>query len=270
MTNEKYFNNVDRKNFKGVVCNSVNGGSFVITDYYDRNCVAIEFLDTKSVKFISMKQIREGYVKDVFAPSVQGVGIFGDKYPAYYKDDDGKRLPYYEYTLWSNMLQRCYNNKFSEKRKSYDGCVTSENFNYYPYFKEWCNKQVGFNCVDDKGKPFSLDKDILVKGNKVYSENNCCFVPSEINVAFTKSNATRGEYPIGVSWNKGRKSFVAQVCLSSHNQTHLGYFKTVEEAFHAYKEAKESYIKELAYKYHHQIDVRAYNALMNYRVEETD
>ena len=212
-------------------------------------------------KEISVQQAKQAWV---------GVGIFGDKYPAYYKGDDGKSLPYYEYTLWSNMLQRCYNNKFAEKRKSYEGCVTSENFKYYPYFKEWCNKQAGFNCVDDNGKPFSLDKDILVKGNKIYSENNCCFVPSEINAAFTKSNATRGEYPVGVSWNKGLRSFVAQVNLNSHRQTHLGYFKTAEEAFRAYKEAKESYIKDLAYKYRHQIDVRAYNALMNYQVEVTD
>ena len=43
-----------------------------------------------------------------------------------------------------------------------------------------------------------------------------------------------------------------------------------KEAFRAYKEAKESYIKDLAYKYRHQIDVRAYNALMNYQVEVTD
>ena len=61
-----------------------------------------------------------------------------------------------------------------------------------------------------------------------------------------------------------------QVNLDSEQQLHLGFFKTVEDAFCAYKSAKEAYIKELAQKYITRIDVRAYNALMNYKVEITD
>ena len=51
---------------------------------------------------------------------------------------------------------------------------------------------------------------------------------------------------------------------------HLGYFKTEIEAFNAYKQAKESFVKEQANKWKDQIDERAYNALMNYTVEITD
>jgi len=50
----------------------------------------------------------------------------------------------------------------------------------------------------------------------------------------------------------------------------LGDFKTVEEAFLAYKKAKEAYVKSLANKWKDQIDPRVYNALMNYKVEITD
>ena len=53
-------------------------------------------------------------------------------------------------------------------------------------------------------------------------------------------------------------------------QEHLGCFKTEIEAFEAYKTAKELYIKEVANKFKSQIDNRAYNALMNYKVEITD
>ena len=51
---------------------------------------------------------------------------------------------------------------------------------------------------------------------------------------------------------------------------HLGCFKTEIEAFNAYKQAKEAFVKELANKWKSQIDPRAYNALMNYEVNIDD
>ena len=50
----------------------------------------------------------------------------------------------------------------------------------------------------------------------------------------------------------------------------MKYFNTELEAFNAYKEAKESFIKEQANKWKSQIDERAYQALINYTVEITD
>ena len=50
----------------------------------------------------------------------------------------------------------------------------------------------------------------------------------------------------------------------------LGYYSTTEEAFQAYKETKEAYIKEVANKWKDQIDSRVYEALMNWSIEITD
>ena len=50
----------------------------------------------------------------------------------------------------------------------------------------------------------------------------------------------------------------------------LGGFDTPEEAFLAYKQAKEAYIKEVANKWKGQIDPKVYEALMNWNVEITD
>ena len=47
-------------------------------------------------------------------------------------------------------------------------------------------------------------------------------------------------------------------------------FDIFEDAFSAYKKAKEAYIKEVATKWKDKIDPRAYEALMNYQVEITD
>ncbi len=54
--------------------------------------------------------------------------------------------------------------------------------------------------------------------------------------------------------------------MSKGKREYLGCFKTEIEAFNAYKQAKESFIKEQANKWKSHIDQRAYNALMNYEV----
>ena len=110
----------------------------------------------------------------------------------------------------------------------------------------------------------------MIKGNKVYSEDSCVFIPNDINLLLTKSTASRGEYLIGVSWHKRDKVFVSQVGKSKGKPEHLGYFKTELEAFNAYKIAKEAFVKEQANKWKSQIDDRAYEALMKYGVNIDD
>ena len=61
--------------------------------------------------------------------------------------------------------------------------------------------KIGFDNHGN-GNPFQLDKDLLVKGNKVYNESTCVFLPKEINSVLTKSTASRGDYLIGVCWSK--------------------------------------------------------------------
>ena len=145
----------------------------------------------------------------------------------------------------------------------------SDNFKHYEYFYEWCNKQVGFNDYDDSHKSFEIDKDLLVKGNTLYSENTCIFVPKYINTVLTKSDRTRGCNVIGVNFHKSSNKFQARLC-KVNKSIYLGIYNTEIEAFHAYKTAKESYLKELSNKWKDKIDIRAYNALMNYQVEITD
>ena len=163
------------------------------------------------------------------------------------------------------MLKRCYSDTYKKQRPTYEGCEVSENFKYYEYFYEWCQNQVGFG-----NEGWQLDKDLLVKGNKVYSENVCIFIPTEINSVLIKCTATRGEHLIGAHWCKTKKAFVARVNKSKKGSEYLGLFNTEIEAFNAYKQAKENYIKELANKWRDRIDVRAYNALMKYQVEIDD
>lgn len=188
---------------------------------------------------------------------VQGVGINDRTYPATIK---GKIVK--SYSLWQGMLSRCYNENYHILKPTYIGCTVSDNFKYYSYFHEWCSNQIGYTEIG-----FALDKDIIIKGNKIYSEENCLFVPITINSLLTKSNAARGELPIGVCTNGNGYRAYGYINKLYCN---LGTFNTPELAFNAYKTFKEAYIKEQAEKYKEIIDPRAYQALMNYEVTIDD
>ena len=256
----KYLNDITYKDCVGVVCKSKSSGDFKIVKYNHARDVQIQFLNTGYETVAKLNHIKSGCIKDPYVQSVYAIGIIGTKYPVSESGKDTK-----EYTLWKNMLKRCYSDALKKKNPTYEGCEVSENFKSYEYFYEWCHKQVGFG-VDG----FELDKDLLVKGNKVYSESTCVFIPKEINSLLTKSDKIRGKHLIGVSWNKRNKAFVSRVNKNKGKQEHLGYFNTELEAYNAYKTAKEAFVKEQANKWKGKIDERAYNALMNYTVEITD
>ena len=255
----KYLNDVS-KDCVGKVCKSLNSGDFKILKYNDTANVVIQFLKTGYETTVWLTNIRNGNVKDPYLPSVYGIGVFGIKYPSRVNGVKTK-----EYKLWHSMLVRCYSDTIKKKHPTYIGCGVSGNFKSYEYFYEWCQKQIGFG-----NKGWHLDKDLFVKGNRVYSEDSCVFLPQEVNTLLTKRTNSRGEYSIGVSWSKTSKAFVATVAKNKGKTEWLGYFKTEIEAFNAYKTAKESFIKEQANNLKSQIDPRAYNALMNYQVEITD
>ena len=255
----KYLNDIT-KDCVGKICKSKLSGDFKILKYNNNRNVEVQFLKTGSEATVELVQVKRGNVKDPYSPSVYGVGILGTKYPSTINGIHTK-----EYKLWQNMLVRCYSDSSKKRRPTYEGCEVSDNFKNYEYFYEWCHKQIGFSNQD-----WHLDKDLLTKGNKVYSENSCVFIPNEINSLLTKRTALRGEYLIGVSWDKRDMAFISRVNKNTGKSEYLGSFKTELDAYNAYKTAKESFVKEQANKWKSQIDIRAYEALMNYAVEITD
>ena len=136
-------------------------------------------------------------------------------------------------------------------------------------FAAWCESQEFFNAKDGNGKSYQLDKDILVKGNKIYSPDTCCFIPSQINSLFSHVKSSKGEYPVGVSYVKGRGNFHAYYSKNG-KRVNLGHFKTPEQAFQAYKKAKESHIRFMANLWKGRIDDKVYQALMSYEVHIDD
>ena len=215
----KYPNDVSYKDCVGKVCKSKSSGDFKILKYNNMANVEIQFLNTGYETVARLGHIKSGGVKDPYSPSVFGVGVVGTKYPAYEYGVVTK-----EYVLWNNMLMRCYSDTDKKKQPTYIGCEVSENFKSYEYFYEWCHNQVGFGN-EGNGNPFHLDKDLLVKGNKVYSESTCVFIPQEINLLLVKRDNNRGEHLIGVCWHKKDNAFVAKVAKNKGKREYLGFLK---------------------------------------------
>ena len=246
-----------KEQYLGKTFSSNNFGDFIVVDYVNNKNITVEFITTGYQTKTTTKEINQGKIADRLKPSVFGVGIIGNNCPT---SINNKTLKVYK--LWNSMIERCYSDNPKKAFTTYKNCTISDSFLHYEYFYDWCNKQIGFNCAN-----FDLDKDLLIKGNKVYSESACVFLPKEINLALSTKKSQRGESLIGV--RKTKTGYQSRCNIRGKNYS-LGTYKTEIEAFKAYKQAKESYLKELANKWKGKIDDMAYNALMNYQVDITD
>ena len=238
------------------------GYNIKIVDYVNSRNVTVEFDNGYRIN-AQLDSILKGRVSFPFHPSVYGVGCLGvGEYLASHKRKHTKT-----YKVWHSMMARCYSNSGLASRSTYMDCSVYEGWHCFQNFAKWYED----NYYEIEGEQMHLDKDILVKGNKVYSPDTCVFVPETINGLFVKSNAIRGALPIGVSYHKKDRMYYSRCNNQLLGKTiTVGTFTTPEGAFEAYKEYKEKYIKEVAEKYRGNIPSHLYDALIQYEVEVTD
>ena len=208
---------------------------------------------------------KNGKIKCPYEPSTYGVGYLGEgKYTA---TENGKLK--IEYIIWYDMLKRCYDPKYQEKYSTYKGCEVEEYLLDFQHMCEWLDK----NYYEVPGEQMCLDKDILNKGNKIYSRETCIFVPQRINKLFIKRDKARGNSPIGTTPNSSG-SYVAQCYNGYGKPIYLGSYRTKEEAVNVYKQYKEKVIKETIDSYEGIIPEPYYSrlktAMYNYKVEIDD
>ena len=101
---------------------------------------------------------------------------------SYYIDSNGKRWKTRAYNQWTSMTSRCNSRgAYQVNQPTYVGVTTSEEFADYDKWCSWAENKVGFMTVDENGRLWQLDKDLLATGNLHYSRDTVCFLPASVN-----------------------------------------------------------------------------------------
>jgi hypothetical protein len=216
------------------------------------NCV-VKFSDGTILRGITYQQFTKGNLENPYHPKTYGIGYMG--IGKHYAKKNGVMTTCY--TTWSGILRRCYNEAERGKTPTYKDVTVCKEWHNFQVFAEWFYSKYR--------EDFALDKDIICPSCRIYSPETCCFVPQIINGLFTNTKSVRTNLPSGVIKHKNK--FRARF---GKDRKHLGLFNTPEEAFQAYKTAKEQHIKDMADEHRDLIEDRVYQAMYSYEVKITD
>ena len=167
------------------------------------------------------------------------IGI-GDKGNILTKEK-GKTL--LSYTAWCNMLRRCY----SGKQTSYTLCTVSDEWLYYPNFKEWFDKNYK--------EGYEVDKDLVQRGNTTYSKKLCIMIPKVLNRYLSGYHDSKG-YCLIESSGKYR---------AMYNSKHIGMYSTKEDCRDSYFRVRNESILNLCNELKLTMKIR--DMIDNYLIE---
>ena len=146
------------------------------------------------------------------------------------------------YAKWKDMLVRCYSTTKHKAFPNYKDCFVCEDWLLFSKFKIWSISQ----GMSESNSALTLDKDLLVVGNKEYSPENCVYVPNKINTFILDNKLSRGDCPLGVNLNKSKTRYEAW-CRNPHERRnmYLGVYDCPQLAHLAWKQQKLIFAKEL-------------------------
>ena len=242
------------------------GSKMIIKEYRDNKDMDVYFPEYDWIfKHVAYDKFKNGNIKCPYEKREYNHGYLGE---GKYKMSENRKHTK-EYDIYHDMLKRCYDPKFHEKKPTYKGCRVEDYLLNFQHMGKWIDE----NYYEVPGERMHLDKDILCKGNKLYSRETCIFVPQRINLLFVKHDNARGNDPIGV-YQLPSGNYQAKCCNGYGKYIYLGSYFTKEEAFRVYKQYKEKVIKETIDSYEGIIPEPFYSrlktAMYNYKVEIDD
>ena len=203
-------------------------------------------------KHNQMSNFKKGVLRCPYSKTICNKGYIGEGVHKTWENGEKTKA----YRCWTQMLTRCYNEKSKAKRSTYMDCEVCDEWLNFQNFAQWYSEHY-YEVDNDK---MCLDKDIVVKKNKIYLPQTCIFVPNRINVFFLNNAKNRNDLPLGLYYRNG-KTITSRV---------TGRKTTVEEGFLLYKRHKEEELISLIRSYGNQIPLRVQNIILNYKIEITD
>ena len=256
----KEINRIGERNYNNF------GSEMVIVNYNGCMDIDVYFPEFDWIfKHAKYNNFKKGEIKCPYERRFYNVGYLGEG--KYKVSENGKNTRVYD--TWKAMLQRCYSEKEHERHPTYIGCEVYEGWHNFQNFAKWYKD----NYYEVGNEKMCLDKDILFKGNKIYSPDTCIFVPETINKLFIKNDKNRGESVIGTTPVNGKYQAQCNIInpeTGKSKQEYLGLYDSQEKAFQVYKYHKERNIKQIADYYKIHIPQKLYDAMYNYEVEIDD
>lgn len=191
------------------------------------NDVEIEFIGTGYKASVEAAKLRRGLIKDYLFPIVCGKGYFG--IGEYKATDKGKITK--EYQAWHGMFLRCYHKSRAITQPTYAGCTVHSDWHNFQTFAKWHEENYIEGC--------HLDKDLIKKGNKIYSPKTCVFITRELNNLMNDNGSSRMFMPIGVQRRGNR--YTSRINIAGKS-TYLGTFDDKESAHRSWKTSKSKEI----------------------------
>lgn len=233
-----------------------------VTEVISATKICVRFLSCGTVAEYAQQALINGSFKNRNRRSVYGVGYIGF---GHYDSGTHNKI----YKRWQSMLQRCYDESFIKDHPTYFGCSVVEEWHNFQNFAAWVENQSNYSLE----VLYHLDKDLLEKGNKVYSPDKCSLLPFEINILITTSQSARGDLPIGVIWHKKKQEYRAQMTMTVdgvRKNKHILSSDCPLKCFESYKRYKEDHFKFMAEKYKESLTEAAYLALISRKVDIND
>lgn len=217
--------------------------------------IDVQFLDKFGYvkKHMTFQKFKRGEIKNPYDKTIYEMGYIG--VGEYVSWENGKIDP--RYSVWQDMCERCYSKSMKDRHPTYYGVVNvCEEWLNYQNFAKWFDE----NSYDVVGR-LHLDKDILVKDNKMYAPDRCLLVPQRINMLFLSRGINKYGLPEGIKLTQTKKYSV------SYQGKNLGNYMSLQEACSAYVRRKEEVIKLVADEYKDIIPSKVYKALYDYKVD---
>lgn len=148
---------------------------------------------------------------------------------------NGNKVMCPAYKAWKGMITRCYSKKLHSEFPTYTECHVDEEWLLFSNFREW--------FVSSFVDGYELDKDLKIKGNKLYSKDRCLFLPGHLNSLILDGSSTRGEWPKGVYYHKAKGRYISRLRVDGR-QRHIGVYDSPELASTAYARERNKYIDQ--------------------------
>ncbi|AWH15345.1 hypothetical protein [Aeromonas phage 14AhydR10PP] len=168
---------------------SKKSGPFIVIDK-SAGVYTVQFINTGSIVSAGGQWVNQGMVTDPLAPTVHGMGCIGEgPHGASIINELGVKTKSPAYTMWANMLARCYVDPTKGKRPTYATCEVHPDWLNFQTFCQDIRQLEGYGLwaayhAGMGTEKIELDKDVLCRGmdKKIYGPNTCQFMTKSDNL----------------------------------------------------------------------------------------